>query len=709
MGVQEFRANPDVCNKRRLTAMLQEAKDLQSRAVTELFNKAHGYNKVLTFRAPTGSGKTRMMADFMNRILAEQPDIIFLVSTLSKGNLAQQNYETFLSCSQSGTFTELKPYLINTEISGEEELYIPTEYNVYVLPRDLFKAGGVLTRGPLDHFLMTMTDGVFRAGLGKRIFLIKDECHQATNNLDEISDRYFARTFNFSATPNLGRGQNPDVQISDEEAVEAKLIKRVEMIDDENATVDDAINKFLEIKTQYNNLLGVHPCLIIQISNKEKAEEEWRDKIKPALDKHQALKWMVIVNTFKTTGAEDRKKELLCDTNDDVKKKLPVSRWKDYAKGDRSTIDVIVFKMVISEGWDIPRACMLYQVRDTQSKQLDEQVIGRVRRNPRLLDYETLSEDAKELASTAWVWGIKPDSMKKMIQVSLWNMVDLSIQEQIRVKTTKLKGLTEKKDFEINTFIDKQRVPTTYKDIFSLYKKMEQGENALKELCFEYADGDYTRWWMFMQQYEKIKHEYDLYVCDYSQSMVEDKETSFPTDSTYMDSVASDNIDDWVWCRKDPDNIAFAFDSDAEREWAAQLSRIAEKKAAEVALITNDEERYLWGKNYPYNSEIKYEYYSQGIHKSYPDFIMKDRQGRIHIFEVKCVNGKGKAGFSPEEYEIKVNVLKDCYKAASKRLNNHLFYIPIKDGEKWQIFRYVDGQECNMTLSMLKLWFKENV
>ena len=290
MGVQEFRANPDVCNKRRLTAMLQEAKDLQSRAVTELFNKAHGYNKVLTFRAPTGSGKTRMMADFMNRILAEQgtdskgepfkitaasgrqeydkPDIIFLVSTLSKGNLAQQNYETFLSCSQSGTFTELKPYLINTEISGEEELYIPTEYNVYVLPRDLFKAGGVLTRGPLDHFLMTMTDGVFRAGLGKRIFLIKDECHQATNNLDEISDRYFARTFNFSATPNLGRGQNPDVQISDEEAVEAKLIKRVEMIDDENATVDDAINKFLEIKTQYNNLLGVHPCLIIQISNR---------------------------------------------------------------------------------------------------------------------------------------------------------------------------------------------------------------------------------------------------------------------------------------------------------------------------------------------------------------------------------------------------------------------------------------------------------
>ena len=43
--------------------------------------------------------------------------------------------------------------------------------------------------------------------------------------------------------------------------------------------------------------------------------------------------------------------------------------------------------MVITEGYDIPRACMLYQVRDTESKILDEQVVGRVRRNPILVNY----------------------------------------------------------------------------------------------------------------------------------------------------------------------------------------------------------------------------------------------------------------------------------------------------------------------------------
>lgn len=130
----------------------------------------------------------------------------------------------------------------------------------------------------------------------------------------------------------------PDVQITDEEAVQAKLIKRVELYSDDSIDVNDAIEKFVEIKGAYRNLLNVNPCLIIQISNKNKAEEEWTSRIKPALDKYQELKWMKIMDKDKDS-----------DTNDNVKKRLPVSRWKDYAKGNKSTIDVIIFKMVISE------------------------------------------------------------------------------------------------------------------------------------------------------------------------------------------------------------------------------------------------------------------------------------------------------------------------------------------------------------------------
>ena len=69
------------------------------------------------------------------------------------------------------------------------------------------------------------------------------------------------------------------------------------------------------------------------------------------------------------------------------------------------------------------------------------------------------------------------------------------------------------------------------------------------------------------------------------------------------------------------------------------------------------------------------------------------------------MNGSGAAGFDPEEYKAKIQELKDCYKEASAKLKNHLFYIPIKDGDNWQIFRYKDGQELTMTKQQFKSSF----
>ena len=96
--------------------MLQEAKNIQNEAVNKLINLLkNSKQKGLVFKAPTGSGKTYMIADLMNRILAEDKNVVFLVSSLSKGNLAQQNHEKFES--YSSTFTHLNPYLINSEIN----------------------------------------------------------------------------------------------------------------------------------------------------------------------------------------------------------------------------------------------------------------------------------------------------------------------------------------------------------------------------------------------------------------------------------------------------------------------------------------------------------------------------------------------------------------------------------------------------------------
>lgn len=670
--------------------MLQEVIDLQQSAINKLFSLALGGKKEITFRAPTGSGKTRMMADFMNRVLAAREDYIFIVSSLSKGELARQNYETFVNCSENGIFPNLSPYLINTELSSEEGLFIPEEHNVYVLPRDLYKKGSKLSQGPWINFISRMTDELY--GKGKKIILIKDECHQATNNLDELS-KYFEKTINFSATPKLKKGQTIDVEITDMEAENACLIKEV-VYGDDNDTVEDAIVKFEKIKKDYVSL-GVNPCLIIQISNKDKADEEWTN-IKNVLDKvqHQGLKWMVIVNKQK-----NNKTTLECDTNDSVKKRLKMHRWKDYAKGSSSTIDVIIFKLTISEGWDIPRACMLYQVRDTQSKQLDEQVIGRVRRNPRLVDFETLSEEQKKLAMTAWVWGIKPkEEAQNKKSISLRDN-GISIRPNIVVGTTILKTMSEKVSFDVNRFLESSQLKVSHDSIFSLYGELMKSDNVIVDECYEYASNNVVSWLKYIENLKTIKLKHNDYICNYDESMTVGDEKSFPVDSLFLQTNHVCDIDDWVWCRKDNDTT-FSFDSEAERKWAALLNDITKKEGGFVNI--DGEEVYLWGKNFPYHSEIKFEYYANGTHCSYPDFIMKDKNGRIHIFEVKSVNVSSDSKIDREEYENKIRSLTECYKACSKKLANHLFYLPIMNGNDWDIRRFENGEERTLTKIMFK-------
>lgn len=691
--------------------MLQEVKDLQNGAVSQLC-KIVEKRKETTFRAPTGSGKTRMMADFMNRILMSHPNVVFLVSTLSKGNLAEQNYKVFKDCSDKNIFPLLNPLLISSETSGEERVFIEEGYNVYVLPRDLFKDKSKLKdEGALVNFLQRITANLFGSGQNKKVWLIKDECHQATNNLAALAPIYFDRIINFSATPKLNRGQVPDVEITDDAAMNARLIKRIEW-GSETDNVETAICKFEEIRENYVNLLGVNPCLIIQISNKEKAELEWLH-IESILNKteHQGLKWMSIV---------DKKEK--CRTNDKVGK-LPVERWKDYAKENASTIDIIVFKMVISEGWDIPRACMLYQVRDTTSKQLDEQVMGRVRRNPRLIDFENLSEEAQKLALTAWVWGIQPIEGKKSRQVKLFGD-EKWIPNSIKIKTTRLIPPTERVSIDVSKLLaEKAKNDITHSSIFELYGKLQKTENGIQNLCYTWAK-NINDWFKYCEHIETVSKAYNNYICDYEESMEvvknsdgSEREVSFPLTSLYVDNENYQNISDWVWKRKDG-NDKFSFDSEAEREWASILKDISHNDTDSTVVgepnpnygqmrtdgtlepqWINSENKYLWGKNYTTNSEIKFEYYLDGIHSSYPDFVMKDKHGNIHLFEVKSVNISSDLNIDSEEYKEKITALKQCYKQSSI-LTGQFYYLPILKNDEWQITRFYKGDEKTLNKRM---------
>lgn len=678
--------------------MLQEVIDIQNDAVSKIILKFEEKDNII-FKSPTGSGKTYMMASIMDKILLNKKDVVFLVSSLSKSGLAEQNYENFLEYSEKKIFKNINPFLISSD-SEEGSIYIPTDYNVYVIPRDLYRKKSKLKDGGyLIKFLEEMIKGQ-----GKKIYFIKDECHIATNNLDELQN-YYSKVLNCSATPKLLKGEKIDILINEIDAVNAKLIKKVKY-NEEEINLENIFDKFKEVKKNYEKAIqdkgfgkAIKPCLIIQISNKEKANEEI-EEIKNVLKKtkFQDLQWMLIV---------DKDKD--CDSNN-VIKKMPVARWKKEAKKDESTIDVIIFKMVITEGWDIPRACMLYQTRNSRSQQLDEQVIGRVRRNPKLLTFEKLSQENQDLVTTAYVYGIKNKNEKNVIEVELVGNKEINeIQEEFKLKVTRLKKLEETKEKNMIPFLEKLENKVNYKSIFELYREYSNSPREVKSFCDDYIK-DFSTWFNISNNIEKIiKHSKEInYNYEENMEIVKDEndkilEFSLPLYSSYNDNENYKVIKNWIWKQKNGKEN-FSFDSESEKEWCELLlelivedspkgnGRIIKDISVNRNLFEKGEKKYLLGKNYILNSNIKFEYYLYGIHSSYPDFIMKDYENRIHLFESKSLNKSSKINLDDKEYMEKLEELKKCYKQSSK-LTGYYFYIPIKNEDSWKIYQYFDGEE----------------
>jgi len=612
----------------------QEVRELQNKAVNAMLDKMSSVCNEFTFKAPTGSGKTFMMAKFMDEYLAKNHNAVFIVSSLSKAKLAEQNYNKFQEYEDKGFVKNINPFLINSEDSGENALYIPTDCNVYVLPRDLYKEKSKLKgQGAFKQFLAELKN------LNKQIYLIKDECHIATNKLDELvkngNHRYFSRVINVSATP---KGK-VDIELLEQDAVKVKLIKSVEYRSTEEENLGDfeygsiqynylesALNEFIEIKKKYLKL-NINPCFIIQISNTDKGDQQF-DTIKQLLNSpaFSNLKWIGMAES-------DR----LCDGSDTVVRgKQKCADWQKYVTPNNAVIDVLIFKMMITEGWDIPRACMLFQIRDSRSEQLNEQVVGRVRRNPKLLDFDKLTDEQQKLVTKAYVWGIRPDKAKsKQIEVKLKDLsssdkiFDMTrVQNEIRLKITKLKKDLNAvdKEFDVSRYLKERDnfLSLANKSIFELYEDYRKANNKTQEECWKFVENHsveksakYADWFSFTRNIEDIQKEIKTTLQSYENSieLVRDNnnnpiEVSFPMQSMYTNN---DNyqleVKDWVWLNEDTYS-RFSFDSEAERAWIHTLINESRDNIKEIRGTL------MVGKNFLPNSEIRYQYYDDGLHYS---------------------------------------------------------------------------------------------
>lgn len=399
----------------------------QQNAVNELVNEFDSNNKnIVYFKAPTGSGKTFMIANVINDITKKYfgEKLLFVIATLSSAELPQQmknnledykyyldfgiylNIEKVDSPSNSKTNNKSdvthsiiaeknKVLIFGTSSFGKNKIFteegvfdafidqIKNEEYKLIYIRDEAHYGGE-TNTAKSKYLDLYNDNIENE---KQISSTKDEAIKFEAKMQQIAQYVIKMT----ATPNNKLFKQIVITDKDLEQDNIKLLKPnyCQNEDIKSLGVDTlsnkdileiACNKFKEVKAKYidkinePSLVGINPAMLIQVRNKhsnEITDSQFDEEINQIISiiKSKGL-------TYAIYFGDDKFSSKFQTTN--IREKIDLKSISQ----NNSDIDVIIFKIGPATGWNIPRACMLVQLRNVSSDTLNVQTIGRIRRNP---------------------------------------------------------------------------------------------------------------------------------------------------------------------------------------------------------------------------------------------------------------------------------------------------------------------------------------
>lgn len=361
-----------------------QLKIFQKAAVKKLLSRsqellAESGDKKIVFKAPTGSGKTIMTAEYLKQLINDDntnTSLAFIwtaprkLHTQSKQKLEKYYADTrALECSDFEDLTDNK-------IAENEILFLNWES---INKKD---KNTIVKENEREFYLSKIVENT--KDEGREIALIIDESHHhATSEISQnlIADIAPRLTIEVSATPVI---QSPDqiVSVSLEDVKIEGMIKKAVILNPNFKNVltgdnlktmlskgtdamvlEEALKKRTEIATTYKAAdINVNPLLLIQLPDRKTQQEDLiKDEVVRILkDKHG----MTTENGKLAIYLSEEKENL-----------------ENISKNDQET-EVLIFKQAIALGWDCPRAQILVLFRDWHSLTFSVQTVGRIMRMP---------------------------------------------------------------------------------------------------------------------------------------------------------------------------------------------------------------------------------------------------------------------------------------------------------------------------------------
>ena len=358
-------------------------KPFQEKAVSKLKDnflmlwksETRGANLIL--KAPTGSGKTTMIAQFLRDMTGEprftNADVAFV--WITKGQLAQQSKDKLFSYYDGASENKL------LDMNDLRDGLLPRNAIFFINWEKLVSSSAENRKLRTDGDTTISFDTYMSSthAKGREIVLIIDEEHLSANTVlasDLIQNVIRPRIImGISATPqNTGA---MTVEVPREDVIDSGLLKEKIIFQTEEDLVrfagtetnqdeillELAWQKRSELLQHYKDIgENINPLVLIQLPNDDKATKETN-----------TTKRDIVVAFLKTKGVTDDEIAVWLD-----KDKINLTTIVQ----DDSPVSFLLFKQAAATGWDCPRAGVLVMFREIKNATFAIQTVGRILRMP---------------------------------------------------------------------------------------------------------------------------------------------------------------------------------------------------------------------------------------------------------------------------------------------------------------------------------------
>ncbi len=373
-------------------------KTYQQNAVSKLLTKAQvllskNGTRICVLKAPTGSGKTIMAAEFLRQLSIAELSGRYAFIWISSNNLhiqskaklsdylADSRYSfSLLDEISDNRFHENQIVFVNWESLTKQDKTTGEFTNLF------------MRESELDKNLPKLVGNTKKEGLD--IILIVDESHYHywSEKSQELVQSVIGPKLilEISATPavmpsveEIEANEAGFVSVRFDDVVKEGIIKTATII-------NEAISKYSDFKNTEDVIIveaalakrealaklyqkesiKVNPLLLIQLPSESKAMS--------ALDTSKLKEIEDILKKRSFTVENEKLAVWLADRKENI----------EEITLNNSPVEVLIFKQAIALGWDCPRAQILLMFRDIKVERFEIQTVGRIMRMPEAKHYE---------------------------------------------------------------------------------------------------------------------------------------------------------------------------------------------------------------------------------------------------------------------------------------------------------------------------------